>query len=138
MYYIYLYCTHHSVYIKAVTCINLTTEHNIQSYFAHIQSLFSLPLLILSLCFLSLFLFSTICMFQLPSPSHVHAHLANAPKYAFIFLSALLAPLLTLPTKDKANIANAKSTFMELSLIYGVFLIFGKTTSVKDIFISFR
>jgi hypothetical protein len=61
--------------------------------------------------------------------------LANAPKYAFFFLSALPAPLLTLPTKDKANIANAKSTFTELSLIYGVFLIFGKTISVKDIFI---
>ena len=32
---------------KGSLCINLITEHNIQSYFAHIQSLFFLPLLIL-------------------------------------------------------------------------------------------
>ena len=59
MYYTYLYCTHHSVYIKAVPYIKLITEHNTMSYFAHLQSLFSLPLLILNICFLSLFLFST-------------------------------------------------------------------------------
>jgi hypothetical protein len=38
---IYLYCTHYSAYIKAVLCINLITEYNIQSYFAHFQSFLS-------------------------------------------------------------------------------------------------
>jgi hypothetical protein len=49
LYCTYLYCTHYSAYIKAVPCINLIAEYNIQSYFAHFQSLFSLPLLILNM-----------------------------------------------------------------------------------------
>ncbi len=48
LYCTYLYCTHYFAYIKAVPCINLIAEHNIQSYFAHFQSLFSLSLLLLN------------------------------------------------------------------------------------------